>query len=145
QRRMCHPEDDTVCIFDASHADRAHALFEDELSPPLGTSPSLASTQAVPIVGWPANGISECGVKMRTRAAWAGFSGGSTNVVSEKFISRAIRCMSRTDRSLPSRTTANWLPASGFSVKTSTMRSVGSFRGNDDAGRGCVREELARG
>ena len=31
------------------------------------TRPSLASTNAVPSVGWPANGISSSGVKIRIR------------------------------------------------------------------------------
>ena len=51
-----------------------------------------------------------------------GFVGRRMNVVSEKFISRAMRCIVSAERSRPSSTTASWLPASGFSVKTSTMR-----------------------
>ena len=42
-----------------------------------------ASTNAVPTFGWPANGISAPGVKMRTLRVCAGSSGGSTKVVSE--------------------------------------------------------------
>ena len=76
----------------------------------------------MPIVGWPAKRISALGEKIRTLAACSGFSGGKTKVVSEKFISRAILCMSLLDRPLPSRTTASWFPASALSVKTSTMR-----------------------
>ncbi len=45
------------------------------------------------------------------------------NVVSEKFISRAIFCISSDGMSRPSSTTASWLPASAFSVKTSTTRT----------------------
>ena len=86
------------------------------------TIPSSASTHAVPMVGWPANGSSSWGVKMRTFAACARSSGGRMKVVSEKFISRAMRCMAFADRSWPSRTTASWLPASALSVKTSTTR-----------------------
>src|SRR5205823_8686699 len=93
-----------------------------KFSAPPGTRPSLARTQAVPTVGWPAKGSSLNGVKMRTRAACVGSSGGRTKVVSEKFISRAMRCMVSAERSRPSSTTASWLPASGFSVNTSTMR-----------------------
>ncbi len=46
-------------------------------------SASRASVKAVPTFGCPANGISFCRVKIRTRAVWAGSSGGSTKVDSE--------------------------------------------------------------
>ena len=42
------------------------------------------------MVGWPANGNSRTGVKMRTRAEWAGFCGFSTNTVSDRLSSRAM-------------------------------------------------------
>jgi hypothetical protein len=51
-------------------------------APSARSTPRANSTCAVPIVGWPANGISPPGVKMRTRHA-PPRSGGSTNVVSE--------------------------------------------------------------
>jgi hypothetical protein len=44
---------------------------------------------------------------------------GSTNTLSEKFISRARACMSPSSRSRASVKTASWLPVSGRSVKTS--------------------------
>ena len=47
----------------------------------------------MPIVGWPAIGSSSPGVKIRMRTSVPGVSGGSTNVVSEKFISLAIACI----------------------------------------------------
>ena len=47
----------------------------------------------MPIVGWPAIGSSSPGVKIRIRTSVPGRSGGSTNVVSEKFISLAIACI----------------------------------------------------
>ena len=46
-------------------------------------SASRARVKAVPTFGCPANGISFCRVKIRTRAVWAGSSGGSTKVDSE--------------------------------------------------------------
>ncbi|AKZ28541.1 hypothetical protein ACH51_19585 (plasmid) [Ralstonia solanacearum] len=42
----------------------------------------LASTKAVPMFGWPANGISRDGVNMRTQAVCDEPLGGKTNVVS---------------------------------------------------------------
>ncbi len=45
-------------------------------------SPRRASTVAVPTLGWPANGSSIPGVKIRTRAVLAGSAGGMTKVVS---------------------------------------------------------------
>ena len=49
------------------------------------------STQAVPTVGCPANGNSQAGVKIRTRALPG--SRESTNVVSEKLVSSAMACI----------------------------------------------------
>ena len=48
---------------------------------------------AVPTLGWPVKGSSLPGVKIRTRASPPA-SGGSTNVVSDRFISRAMACIS---------------------------------------------------
>src|SRR5664280_1505606 len=54
--------------------------------PNVGTAFVLAaraaSTKAVPTLGWPANGTSCFGVKMRTCASLAPSRGGSTKVVS---------------------------------------------------------------
>jgi hypothetical protein len=52
--------------------------------------PSSFSATAAPMVGWPAKGTSCVGVKMRSRAVWAGSFGGRTKTVSEKLNSRAI-------------------------------------------------------
>ena len=56
-------------------------------------TPLRASANVLPMVGWPAIGSSAPGVKMRIRTSVSGRSGGSTNVVSEKFISLAIACI----------------------------------------------------
>jgi len=56
---------------------------------------------------------------MRTRAAFAGSSGGSTKVVSDRLNSRVMVCMSAVDRPRASMTTASGLPANRRSVKTS--------------------------
>ena len=58
------------------------------------------------IVRGPAIGIS-AGVKIRTRTSVPGVSGGSTNVVSEKFISFAIACIVSGVSPRPSRKTAS--------------------------------------
>lgn len=62
-------------------------------------SPMLASTNAVPMVGWPAKGSSVPGVKMRTLRVCCGSFGGRTNVVSEKLNSRAMRGINSAGRS----------------------------------------------
>ena len=82
-------------------------------------TPARASANVLPIVGWPAIGSSSPGVKMRIRTSVSGRSGGSTNVVSEKFISFAIACIVSVDSPRPSRNTASWLPPNRWSVKTS--------------------------
>ena len=81
-------------------------------SRPGAMTPLRASANVLPIVGWPAAGSSFAGVKMRIRTSvpLAGCSGGSTNVVSEKFISFAIACIVSVERPRPSRNTASWLP-----------------------------------
>jgi hypothetical protein len=56
---------------------------------------------------------------MRSRASVSGCCGGSTKVVSEKFISFAIACIVSDERPRPSSTTASWLPPKRRSVKTS--------------------------
>ena len=59
---------------------------------------SSASSTAVPTVGWPANGSSRAGVKMRSRARCSGSSGGNTNTVSGRLNSRAIVCIAAVSR-----------------------------------------------
>ena len=61
-------------------------------------TPSRASANVVPIVGCPAIGSSSPGVKIRMRTSVPAASAGSTNVVSEKFISLAIACIVSADR-----------------------------------------------
>jgi hypothetical protein len=77
-----------------------------------------ASTNAEPSVGWPAKRSSVAGVKIRIRAC-PPCSGGSTNTVSEKFISRASGWSISSGISRASVKTASWLPSRGLSVKTS--------------------------
>ena len=80
------------------------------------------STNAVPSVGWPANGSSSATVKMRTRIPRSrsfGALAGTTKVVSERLVSRAIACICSVVNSRPSRHTAKALPVSGQSVNTS--------------------------
>ena len=76
-------------------------------SRPGSTTPVRASAKVLPIVGWPAIGSSWPGVKIRMRTSVPALSGGSTNVVSEKFISFAIACIVSVDRPRPSRNTAS--------------------------------------
>ncbi len=83
------------------------------------STPVRASAKVVPIVGCPAIGSSSPGVKILTRMSVSVRSGGSTKVVSEKFISFAIARMVSVDRPRPSRKTASWLPPKRWSVKTS--------------------------
>ncbi len=54
--------------------------------------PSIARAKVLPIVGCPAIGSSSPGVKMRIRTS-PPRSGGKMNVVSEKAISLAMRCI----------------------------------------------------
>ena len=70
------------------------------------------SGRPVPMVGWPANGNSRPGVKIRILAEWAGFLGSNTNTVSDRLNSRAILCMRAPSRPSQSSTTASGLPAS---------------------------------
>src|SRR6267378_6528898 len=86
----------------------------------VGSCIGPASTNALPSTGWPANGSSLNGVKIRSRAC-PPLAAGYTNTVSEKFISRAIGCNSFSGTSRASVNTASWLPASGVSVNTSAM------------------------
>ena len=61
------------------------------------------------------------GVKIRTRRCAWGSSGLNTNTVSDRFISRAARCMVSALRPEASVNTATWLPWSGSSVNTSAI------------------------
>ena len=77
---------------------------------------------ALPITGCPAMGISTAGVKMRMRTSVSGEDAAVMNVVSAKFISRAISCMVRSGRPAASGKIASWLPPNRRSVKTSKWR-----------------------
>ncbi len=66
-------------------------------------------------------GISWLRLKMRTRAEWAGSSGGSTKVVSLRLSSAARRCMSSAEMPSAWGKTASGLPPKRRSVKTSTV------------------------
>ena len=79
------------------------------------------STNALPSVGCPANGSSVAGVKIRIRASPPA-AGGSTNTVSDRFISLATRCILSGDSPPASVNTASGLPSSGVPVNTSTIR-----------------------
>ena len=73
------------------HFDQAGDLLEQQHA--VLVAPCVASTQPVPTLGWPANGISAVRLKMRTRAVCAGSSGGSTKVVSLRLNSAASDCI----------------------------------------------------
>ena len=77
---------------------------------PGSRKPVCASANVLPTVGWPAIGISWSGVKIRMRTSVPGDSAGRMNVLSAKFISRAIRCMVSASMPRPSVNTASWLP-----------------------------------
>src|SRR5215203_7287914 len=59
---------------------------------------------------------------MRSRRVCCGFSGGSTNTVSERFISRVACRICASDRPRPSGKTARGLPPKTRRVKTSAVR-----------------------
>ena len=80
------------------------------------------TTCAVPSVGWPANGISNVGVKMRTRALAR--SEGRTKVVSDRLNCSASACIVASSIPRASSNTASGLPASGASANTLTMRKA---------------------
>jgi len=90
-------------------------------------TPARARANVLPIVGWPAIGSSTPGVKIRIRASVSGCSAGSTNVVSEKFISFAMACIVSAVRPRPSRNTASWLPPNSRSQKTSRCKYLYDF------------------
>ena len=70
-------------------------------------SPESASANVDPITGWPANGISPPGEKIRRRTSVPACSGGKTNVHSENFVSRVIACMAAASSPFGSRKTAS--------------------------------------
>src|SRR5437763_7704986 len=137
-----------------------------------GTTPAAVSrrtsapsprAKADPSTGCPANGSSTHGVKIRMRAsACEASDAGSTKTVSERFSSRAARCISSGSSPDPSRNTATGLPYSGSSVNTSTTtyrctarsalpghveqrrhrRPVASGGGDPQAGSGQLRPQL---
>ena len=99
-----------------------------------GTLPTLSSRatsrvpveprnwKAVPSVGWPAKGNSSCTVKIRTRTPRSrslAASRGKMNVVSERFISRAMACICESSSPRASGYTARELPSKGREEKTS--------------------------
>src|SRR5713101_4740246 len=106
---------------------------------------SPRSANAVPSVGWPANGSSSWTVKMRTRTprsrSVAG-SRGKMNVVSDRFISRAMACISSPLRPLLSENTASGLPWSGWEVNTSNWTN-GSRR-EEEVMRDWIHEPIRR-
>lgn len=94
------------------------------------SAPTASSTSAVPMVGWPAKGSSDPGVKMRTAQVTSGRSGGKTKVVSLRFSSRAIACIVAVASSATRGKTASGLPPNGRSVNTSAMmKSTGRGMG----------------
>ena len=107
-----------------------------------GRGPARASTQPVPTLGWPAKGISDVRLKMRTRAVFAGSAGGSTKVVSLRLNSAASDCMSASLRPRASGKTASGLPPKRRSVKTSTVtkEKVAHPRLLDDLDADLVRD-----
>ena len=76
------------------------------------------STHAEPTDGWPANGSSTSGVKIRSRYSGAATSIG--NAVSDRLNSFAIACSAAVSSPSAPSTTASGLPANAASVKTST-------------------------
>src|SRR5437660_1146798 len=105
----------------ASARTSTRPAISSKRSMPFLARPSPASTQPVPTLGWPANGISFLRLKMRTRAVFAGSAGGRTKVVSLRLNSAASDCMSASLRPRASGKTANGLPPKRRSVKTSTV------------------------
>ena len=91
------------------------------VSPARSSAPSVASTSALPTVGWPANGTSCAGVKILSLRVWAGSSGGRTKTVSDRLNSRAIACICSPARPAASGSTASGLPPKIRSVNTSAV------------------------
>jgi len=74
------PSSPRAMVMGTSPASSSNTTVRGSSSGP--NAPVLASTNAVPMLGWPAKGTSAGGVKMRTRRSCP-FSAGSTNVDSE--------------------------------------------------------------
>ena len=81
-----------------------------------------ASTNAAPSVGWPANGSSAPGVKIRSFRVLAGLSAGNTNTVSERLSSRAIACINLASSPMAEGKTASWFPPNISVVNTSAVK-----------------------
>jgi hypothetical protein len=67
-------------------------------------------------------------VNIRTHATQSARVAGNTNVVSDRFVSRAIFCIVSSSMPDASGNTASALPSSGWRVKTSTMLYRYDFR-----------------
>ncbi len=103
-----------------------------------GSCIGVPSTNAVPRTGWPANGSSDAGVKIRIRA-WPSASGGYTKTVSLNAISLASGWSRCSGISRASVKTASWFPSSGLLVNTSatTYRKDGTRTRRLPACRAC--------
>src|SRR2546426_8994278 len=82
--------------------------------------PSSAREWKPAIVACPQRGTSVVGVNHRIRRSASGLVGGRMNAVSERFISLAIPCISRSLKLPPSGTTPAGLPVCGVVVNAST-------------------------
>jgi hypothetical protein len=90
-------------------------------SPSRGAArPASSKACAVPTLGWPANGTSRRGLKMRMRWVASVATGGSTKVVSGSRVQRAIACMRASSRPSASSTTASGLPSPAREANTSS-------------------------
>ena len=69
------------------------ALLHDHVVAP-GVPPASSQAWQVPSVGWPANGSSGAGREDAHAVVGVRVVGGSTNVVSERFVQFANRCIS---------------------------------------------------
>jgi len=109
QERRGGERETRVC---AAHRDQAgRALLHDRVVP-LGPSAGEREPGVqVPSVGCPANGSSDRRGEDAHQVIASESTGGSTKVVSERFVQRAKRCICSVVRSLPSSTTATGLPA----------------------------------
>jgi hypothetical protein len=117
-----HPrERETPFVPVHRHRRRADTQLEDELAAPAGDDPLERRANVEPLVGCPAIGSSSPGVKIRMRTSPEP-SRGKMNVLSEKFISRAIVCIKSVVRPSGSGNTASWLPSNGVDVNTSRWR-----------------------
>src|SRR5450631_316080 len=117
---MRHPESEAVRTALGANRHRADTLVQREVQ---GTPRNQPLGEQDP--GRPDRRVAGkrqlgAGVKIRSLATLPGRSGASTKVVSEMFISLAIRCIASLGIPSASSTTASWLPVNGVAVKTST-------------------------